>query len=219
MKLRALLKKIIRGFRKLRRPQVAYWQGRFDRYGAHAVLDLRHATVDIDSISGRQKDQIFPYLKAHLSGQEEIALDFGCGPGRFSVALAELIGGRTIAVDPIQGFLDIAPPSKLVSYHCLGGTTLPIADASIDLLWICLVLGGIPNKKLPGTIAELRRVLKPNALICLIENTTDLPSNKYWNYRPVSFYQDLFSFSALQHHSDYEDLKETNSILIGRNEK
>jgi len=211
--------KLLREIRRFRYPQIAYWHDRFDQYGARAVLDLRHSENEMLALTTRQKNQIFPYVSEYLTGQEEIALDYGCGHGRFSMALAELIGGKTIAVDPVSGFLDIAPKSKQVNYRHLKRSKLPLENASVDLVWVCLVLGGISNKNLPSTIAELRRVMKPNAIVCLIENTSDLRSNRYWNYRSVAFYQELFSFCNLQHLSDYEDLKETNSILIGRSKE
>ena len=46
--------------------------------------------------------------------------------------------------------------------------SLPASAASIDAVWICLVLGGLRDDALAQTVSEIDRVLKPNGLLCLI---------------------------------------------------
>ena len=64
--------------------------------------------------------------------------------------------------------------------------------------------------------SELYRVLKPNGLICLIENTTNRESKEYWYFRSVDQYKSLFPFCNLKHIHDYSDLGQTISVMIGR---
>jgi len=45
-----------------------------------------------------------------------------------------------------------------------------VDDKSADLLYLCLVLGGITEKEINFLKKEFNRVLKENGLICLIEN-------------------------------------------------
>ena len=195
---------------------IEYWKSRSKKYGARAVLNLFHAESEMDNMTKFQIDQIFPFVKRSLNGSEKLIMDFGCGPGRFSEHLANLVEGKTIAVDPIENFIHIAPKSKIVDYRLIENNRIPIKDGSIDLAWICLVLGGIRDEDLGKSLEEIRRVLKPDGLMCLIENTSDLKNSSHWYFRSVPRYQELIQFCQLRKVHEYQDVGETISVLIGR---
>ena len=88
----------------------------------------------------------------------------------------------------------------------------------IDVVWICLVIGGIAPEAIEATCQEVQRVLKPGGLLFIVENTTegkiDLAS---WRFRSVIQYIEMFaSFANLNHLHDYYDLGERISLLAGR---
>jgi len=94
---------------------------------------------------------------------------------------------------------------------------IPVEDESMDVVWICLVLGGIiDDSVLRFTIDEINRVLKKDGLVFLVENTSEKKDGDYWKFRSVQTYQKLFSFVELRHLSDYFDLGERISIMTGR---
>ena len=199
------------------RSAIGMWKMRAKQHGPRAVLNIGHSDEEIGAVTEMQKDKIFPLLKQALTGREKTILDFGCGPGRFTPDLAELIQGKAIGVDPIRDFLEMAPQHESVEYRLMKEAPIPVADKSIDIIWICLVLGGIIEKQaLRDIVSEVDRILKDEGLIALIENTTNANDGKYWKFRPVEFYQSLFDFAELQHSSDYYDLGERISIMIGR---
>jgi SAM-dependent methyltransferase len=195
-----------------------YWQRRVRRHGARAVFNLGYEPEQLDAVTRRQKEILFPLLRQQLRGDEGTLLDLGCGPGRFTVALAELFGGRAIGVDPMRELLDLAPAHAAVEYRVQKSPgRIPLADKSIDVVWVCLVLGVITNEtELQSTIAEIKRVLRPNGLLFLVENTAAKPAARQIQYRSVERYRELLPFARLQHLSDYEDLGEPISILAGR---
>ena len=193
------------------------WKKRAQQYGVRAVLNIGHPEEEVDAVTKMQKEQIFPILKSALTGEEKSILDFGCGPGRFTTDLAELIQGNAIGIDPIQHFLDIAARHQRVEYRLMKRGQLPIADESVDFICICLVLGGvIKNRDSSKVISEIDRVLKRGGLIILVENTSDVEDGQYWKYRSVESYRSFFSFAELEHCSDYFDLNETISTIVGR---
>lgn len=194
----------------------AYWQRRARRHGRRSVLHKAHTDDEYEPITSWQKSILFPLLKAQLSGGERLVLDFGCGPGRFTPGLAHLVGGRAIGVDPIAMLLELAPADPQVEYRLLRQGRIPLPDHSVDVLWICLVLGVIRGRELRDTLRELRRVIAPGALIFLVENTSAKPSLKQIEFRSVAEYAELVDFAQLQHLQDYEDLGETISVLAGR---
>ena len=193
-----------------------YWQRRARRHGRRSVLNIAHGDAEYERLTTWQKSILFPLLQAHLNGSERVVLDFGCGPGRFTPGLAHLVGGRAIGIDPIAALLKLAPADPQVEYQLLRHGRIPLADDSIDVLWICLVLGVIRGQKLQDTLRELRRVVAPGGLVFLVENTTAKPALKQIEYRSVAEYAELVDFAQLQHLHDYEDLGETISVLAGR---
>lgn len=193
-----------------------YWKQRARQYGVRAVFNLQHAANDLDRVTLEQKQILYPHFQHQLTGKERIVLDFGCGPGRFSGDLAEMTGGRTIAIDPVQEFLGLAPEHRAVDYKPYNGRRLALANDSVDVVWICLVLGGISKAALPRTVRDILRVLRPGGLIFLVENTSPRPSPKHWTFRSTEEYCRLFLPVGLRHLGGYEDLGENISIMAGR---
>jgi ubiquinone/menaquinone biosynthesis C-methylase UbiE len=145
-----------------------------------------------------------------------VALDFGCGPGRFTADLAAAIRGRAIGVDPIESLIHLAPRSPDVEYLVSDGRRIPLPDASVDLAWVCLVLGGLADAHLAETAAELDRVMRPGGLLFVVENTSEKKDFAHWAFRSVDSYRRVFPFTALSHLHDYDDLGERISIMAGR---
>ena len=193
-----------------------YWENRAKQFGKRAVFNITHTEEELDKVTLMQKREIFPQLKKVLKGNEKIILDFGCGSGRFTKNLAELIDGKSIGVDPIKSLIDLAPAGDNVEYKIMKEGRIPLEDHSIDIIWICLVLGGITKDEvLRKTILEIKRALKPGGVIFLIENTSDKISSDRWIFRGIKEYQKLFSFVKIKHLSDYYDCGEKISIMAG----
>jgi len=155
-------------------------------------------------------------FRAALRGDERLILDFGCGPGRFTGDLAEMINGRAIGVDPIRNLLDLGLPHPSVEYRLMLEGRIPLESASVDAVWICLVLGGIHGQTLEATVSELRRVMKSTALLFLVENTTTGAGDAFWACRSVDTYRSLLAPISLTHVGDYHDLGERISVMVGR---
>jgi ubiquinone/menaquinone biosynthesis C-methylase UbiE len=97
-------------------------------------------------------------------------LDFGCGPGGFSLAAARLVGpeGRVISMDihpmAVKTVLRAARKQGLRNIHAiLGKGTDDLASASIDLVLLYDVLHDLPEPA--PTLAELHRVLNPSGVL------------------------------------------------------
>lgn len=195
-----------------------YWKFRAREFGRRSVLNLSHASEEYDAVTTAQRNEIFPILSKHLRGDEKICLDFGCGSGRFTGALAKLIEGKCIGVDPIRELLQMAPKSADVEYRLMRHGKIPVSDESVDMTWCCLVLGGIHNSLLQNTVKEMERVLKMDGLLILVENTSKKMSGEYWMFRSEEYYGSLIPSVRLRSVHQYEDCSETISIMIGRKE-
>jgi SAM-dependent methyltransferase len=199
------------------RPPIDQWEDRAQRFGVRAVLNLGHSEGEILRVTEGQRRELYPLFRASLRGDERLVLDFGCGPGRFTGDLAQIVTGRAIGVDPIRHLLDLAPSHPSVEYRPMSEGQIPLESGSVDAVWICLVLGGIHGETLRATLRELRRVLKPSGLLFLVENTTKGRGNAFWAFRSVAAYQRLLTPVPLEHIHDYDDLGERISVMRGRN--
>lgn len=195
---------------------LAYWEERVKVYGRRSVLNIGHSDAEMEAVTRRQEEEIFPHLRRALSGNERIVLDLGCGPGRFTGALASMIKGRAIGVDPIATLLEMAPKTESVEYRVMREGKISLPDEYVDVVWICLVLGGLKNDLLNETVAEIGRVLKKKGLLFVIENTSEKEDGEYWYFRKVEDYGRIFWFVRLEHVHDYMDLGERISVLTGR---
>jgi SAM-dependent methyltransferase len=193
-----------------------YWQKRAKRYGKRAVLNLAHSNAEFEIVTTLQRQEIFPYFLKMLRGNERLILDLGCGPGRFTQELAVITQAKAIGVDPIPEFLKMAPKSQEVEYRLMKENIIPLPSCSVDIAWVCLVLGGLSGSVLDRIVVEIKRVLKPDGLIFLVENTSLKPDVEHWKFRNFANYQLLFSEFSLQHLHDYIDLDEKISIMAAR---
>jgi ubiquinone/menaquinone biosynthesis C-methylase UbiE len=199
---------------------IPYWEERAKQYGARSVLNISHTAEELAEVTQMQIRQIFPYLRQELNGSERVILDYGCGPGRFTKKLANLIHGEAIGVDPIETLIDMAPRAANVRYELACEGRIPLMESCVDVVWICLVMGGIVPKAIEPTCLEIERVLKPGGLLFVVENTTERkPASENWSFRSVAQYCEMFaSFATLKHLHDYFDVGERVSLLAGRKE-
>jgi len=193
-----------------------YWRERARAHGPRSVLNLGHPESAYESVTGAQKRELFPLLARCLTGQEKLVLDFGCGPGRFTAGVAGLIRGRAVGVDVVPAYLDMAPPHADVEYRVMEPGRIDLPDGSVDVAWVCLVLGALREPVLSRSTGEIVRVLRPRGLLFLVENTSEQPDAPHWAFRSVAEYQRLFPSVDLRHIHDYTDLGERISVLAGR---
>lgn len=96
------------------------------------------------------------------------ALDFGCGLGRLSQALARHFA-RVDGVDISEAMVAQARSHDRshgrVRYHVNVANTLPFEDASFDLVYSNIVLQHIDRANALAYIAEFVRVLMPGGLV------------------------------------------------------
>jgi tRNA A58 N-methylase Trm61 len=101
-------------------------------------------------------------------GPSQTVVDYGCGPGIFSLAAARAVGtqGRVYALDvrptALERLTGAAREAGLPNLQTMlidrSTVSLALADASADVVLLYDVLQEIPDKH--GLMQELRRVLK-----------------------------------------------------------
>jgi ubiquinone/menaquinone biosynthesis C-methylase UbiE len=196
--------------------QSTFWDSRARQFGIRAVYNIGHAPEELTAVDRRQKAVLFPVLRDYLTGNERAVLDLGCGVGRFSSELAEVVGAEVTAVDVSRELLALAPPNPKVRYVLSSATRVPFAGESFDVVWVCLLLGALRGELLNEAAHEIERVSKPGSLLFLVENTSAKPDGPTWAFRDAGAYLRLFPAFGLSAVTSYDDLGESISVFVGR---
>ncbi len=104
------------------------------------------------------------------------ALDLGCGPGFWTLSMADIVGknGRVIALDASREMLrSLAAKSPPAHVRLMQGElpAISLPAASVDFIWAAFVFHEVtPPALLAG---ETRRVLRPGCRLAVLEWRTD----------------------------------------------
>lgn len=97
------------------------------------------------------------------------AVDFGCGPGRLSAALATAGFDRVVGVDVSQTMLakarEIVADERCEFVLNEGADLSFVPSASVDLVYSCRVLQHMPTTLSHGYIREFLRIAAPGGIV------------------------------------------------------
>jgi SAM-dependent methyltransferase len=119
----------------------------------------------------RAKADLLRELIARRLGPEKPAmLDVGCGVGSFHPLLRGMIGSLSgIDVSPAS-IAQARADNHDVDYRAFDGRTFPFGDAGFDLATAICVLHHVAPAEWAHFMNEMRRVVRPGGLICIIEH-------------------------------------------------
>ncbi len=98
------------------------------------------------------------------------ALDVGCGIGAlhpYGRTLFSELSGCDISAESIDR---AKADNPWVDYRAYQAPRLPYDDAGFDLAFAVCVVHHVPPAEWPGFAAEMRRVVRPGGIVCLIEH-------------------------------------------------
>lgn len=137
--------------------------------------DIHIPVFALDNPLRKLLDNQNKYSKFVKPGQ--VVADLGCGPGFFTLPLAEKIGpdGRVYAVDsdlhPIRAVERKARKKKLgnIDTHQTSAADLSfIRDASVDFVLADGLLCTMASREINMAVDEIKRILKPEGIAYLV---------------------------------------------------
>jgi ubiquinone/menaquinone biosynthesis C-methylase UbiE len=113
-----------------------------------------------------------PYITEGMT-----VLDLGCGPGFFSIELAQMVGksGRVIASDLQQGMLQKLHDKiqgteldKRITLHKCAANKIGLSE-DVDFILAFYMVHEIPNSDQEGFFQEIKSILKSDGRILIVE--------------------------------------------------
>lgn len=106
-------------------------------------------------------------------GPEDVVVDFGCGPGFFTVPLAK-VAGKVIGIDVSPQMLEKAASharTKRVTAEFLrsDGSEIRLGDASVDTILLNHVYHEVEDRL--RVLSEFLRIMKPSGRLAIVERT------------------------------------------------
>ena len=142
--------------------------------------------IDEFFATGRETvDTDLAYLDRHLPQLAKgDALDFGCGVGRLSQALAPHFA-RVTGVDIAQPMIDLARQhnqhgDRVTYLHNPASDLRRFPDASVDLVYSVITLQHVPTGLIRGYLREFMRVCRPGGAV-FFQLPAQAPS-KRWRF-------------------------------------
>ena len=113
------------------------------------------------------------------------ALDFGCGPGFFTIDMAKMVGksGRVIACDLQDGMLEKlrakikgSPFENIITLHKCQKDRIGVTE-SVDFMLVFYMLHEVPNQD--NYLKEIYSLLKPGGKVLLVEPTFHVSKSEF----------------------------------------
>lgn len=131
------------------------------------------------------------------SANDGIVLDYGCGPGKVALRMAETYGVSVIGVDISAHMLGIARRRRShprIRYELIHDARInTLQDSSVDAAISCYVFINIADRRRLLEIAtEVHRVLRPGGRYVLLDtnpNTTGIPFTTFMSGEPGRSYR------------------------------
>lgn len=146
----------------------------FDSYRSN-YRDVVQSSIDFSGLPHsffmRAKADLLRQLIARRLGPEKPAmLDVGCGVGSLHPMLRGMVRSLCGIDVSSASIAQARTDNPDVEYYAFDGKHLPFRDGNFDLVTAICVLHHIVPSEWPHFIEEMRRVVRPGGLVCIIEH-------------------------------------------------
>lgn len=140
-------------------------------YSAAVQSSIDFSGLPHSFFTAAKADALRELIATRLQGRQDLdLLDVGCGVGEFHPFVKGMFG-RVCGADVSPASIAQARiRNPEVQYKAYEGETLPYDSAAFDLSTAICVLHHVPPAQWVGFLREMRRVVRPGGVVCLIEH-------------------------------------------------
>jgi SAM-dependent methyltransferase len=155
----------------------------FDSYRSN-YRDVVQSSIDFSGLPHSffmraKADLLRELIAERLRSKKPDMLDVGCGVGSFHPLLRGMVG-QLSGIDVSSASIAQAQVDNPdVDYRAFDGNAFPFADASFDLVTTICVMHHVPPAEWAGFMGEMRRVVRPGGLVCVIEHNPFNPLTRF----------------------------------------
>jgi SAM-dependent methyltransferase len=147
----------------------------FDKYdksfGAVVQSSIDFSGLPHSFFTAAKADALSELIATRLQGMHDPhLLDVGCGVGELHSLLRGMFGRICGADVSAASIAQARIRNPEVQYQAYAGEILPYDDASFDLSLAICVLHHVPPPQRIGFLREMRRVVRPGGVVCVIEH-------------------------------------------------
>jgi SAM-dependent methyltransferase len=141
------------------------------RFGAVVQSSIDFSGFPHSFFTAAKADALRELIASRLHGMHNPhMLDVGCGVGEFHPFVRGMFGRVCGADVSAASIAQARLRNPEVQYEAYMGETLPYDSAAFDLSIAICVLHHVPPTQWAGFLREMRRVVRPGGLVCLIEH-------------------------------------------------
>jgi SAM-dependent methyltransferase len=139
-------------------------------YGAVVQSSIDFSGLPHSFFMRAKADLLRDLAESHFGGKKPAVLVVGCGVGSFHPFLrgiADCVCGVDVSSASIAQARASHPD---VEYQAFDGQVVPYESGTFDLVIAICVLHHVPPQQWGSFTREMRRVVKPGGLVCIIEH-------------------------------------------------
>ncbi|WP_213739405.1 class I SAM-dependent methyltransferase [Bradyrhizobium sp. dw_411] len=146
----------------------------FDSYRSN-YRDVVQSSIDFSGLPHSffmraKADLLRDLIAQRLGAQKPAMLDVGCGVGSFHPLLRNMVGSLS-GIDVSSDCITQARINNSdVNYPDFDGRRFPFVDGRFDLVTAICVMHHVAPAEWAYFMSEMRRVVRPGGLICVIEH-------------------------------------------------
>ena len=147
----------------------------FDTYN-ESYRETVQSSIDFSGLPhsffyAAKADMIRDVVACHFGPRgRPAALDVGCGIGLFHPFIRDAFS-RLAAVDMSAASIAQARQDNPgIDYRAYHNAVLPYQDGEFDLAYAMCVMHHVPPAEWPSFMGQMRRVVRPGGLVCVIEH-------------------------------------------------
>ncbi len=148
----------------------ALFENYSENYGTVVQSSIDFSGLPHDFFMAAKADLLRELIAAHVKSEKPSLLDVGCGIGAlhpFLRGIFESLSGADVSPSSIAHARTRNPG---IDYRVYTDGRLPYEPSSFDVATAVCVMHHVPPQEWTAFVAEMRRVVRPGGIVCVIEH-------------------------------------------------